>query len=579
MTRCGRSFDGVASARHNRRVPAERPISPLIVTELYDSGDPAFLATLLAYRGEYKPLLGLIERWKKDRRAWATRARREFVLSRTIQPNARVVFKRLLKQAEADRDHELMSAVLVASDRLIRRKRTKRYTYFRAGTQVTEVLTLPPCSSNLFPTAATNHHVRRRAWRYFRRLGFADPGTYRTSIARALVLFTDDDVRKGENLLDNWGLMHACFGKSDQIAFSPRHANLAKNGSLAAMSAAPMFERHWSAAEAVGTLLSIVLDAQCRTVRVWAIQLLKRHHASSLAKIDPAVLIRLIEHADADVAAFAAELLLNAHAVSAFPMSTWMSLLAVRNPMVVASIVDAFRKHVQFDRVTLEQAIDLAIRAAVPVARLGLEIVQAREIRTGADREQIARLAFAQSAAVAGDIARFAVPILNGRGAYDLDALTRFFDSRLLTMRTGAFAALADDSPATMDPAFWSRLFESPYDDVRAQLVSRLKSRTIPGADGAALTSLWASVLLNIHRGGRAKLSALKQISEHVVRVPADAERLLPVLVIAIRSVRPPEARHGLAALVIALEAHPELAGRVRSALPELRLDPIGGAA
>ena len=54
--------------------------------------------------------------------------------------------------------------------------------------------------------------------------------------------------------------------------------------------------------------------------------------------------------------------------------------------------------------------------------------------------------------------------------------------------------------------------WESPYDDVRAFLVDRLKAReTLPGADADALAHLWRTVLLNIHRGGRAKVSALKQ--------------------------------------------------------------------
>jgi hypothetical protein len=83
-------------------------------------------------------------------------------------------------------------------------------------------------------------------------------------------------------------------------------------------------------------------------------------------------------------------------------------------------------------------------------------------------------------------------------------------------------------------------------------------------------------VLLNIHRGGRAKLSALRQISDRILREPQNAKTLLPVLAIAIRSVRPPEARHGLAAIVTAVDRLPNLADEVKRELPELELNIAG---
>ncbi len=87
---------------------------------------------------------------------------------------------------------------------------------------------------------------------------------------------------------------------------------------------------------------------------------------------------------------------------------------------------------------------------------------------------------------------------------------------------------------------------------------------------------MWSSVLLGIHRGGRKKLIALRQISRAAVDDPAQAEVLLPVLAVAIRSVRPPEARAGLAAVVTLVEARPELAEQVALRLPELQLQPDG---
>jgi hypothetical protein len=560
-----------------RFVPADRPVSSLVLAELYDSGDAAFLDLILQHRGSFKPLLGLIEKWKKDPRPWARRLKIQFVFSGQWQGDRRVVFKRLFKQAWADGDHELMGVFLVALDRCIRRKRVKRYAYSAGVIETSEVLRVAPQHEPGFSTP-TKHYLRRRAWRYFRRLGFKDAAVYRAAMADALVRYLDDHMRAGENLLDNWGLMHACFGKSPQITFNARHTNLSTTGRLSDMQAAPMFERHWAAAEGFTILLDILLRALSRPVRVWAIQLLKRLHADALPKIDPETLLKLIDHTDVDVASFAAELLSNATTVSSFPMTTWMRLLATRNPTVVATIVEAFRKHVSLERVTTVQAVELAILPAAAVATLGLEILQGRTVRP-AERGELARLAQAKSAAMGREIAAFALSRLNVAGAYQVDEVVAFFDSGMRSVRQGAFSALSDQSPADVDPALWAKLFESPYDDVRMEMVNRLKARvTLPGASAESLAWLWQSVLLNVHRGGRAKLSALREISDRVMREPQSATTLLPVLVLAIRSVRAPEARHSLAALVTAIDHLPALEAEVKRALPEMQLDPAGAA-
>lgn len=559
-------------------MPGERPISSLVLAELYDSGNASFIDLLLRRKSNLKPYVGLIEKWKKDKRAWARRLKLDFVLRRDLGPEARLIFKRLFKQAWADRDHELMGACMVASDCMLRRKRVKQYRYVNRQVEFTETLKLPQRRPRLF-SGSTTHYLRRRAWRYFRRLGFSAPDQYVPAVAEALVRYTDNDMRMGENLLDNWALMHACFGKSPAIVFNARHTNLSTESGLSQLSAAPMFERLWAKPESMPALLDVLLRAQCRPVRIWAIQLLRRLHESSLARIDGAMLLKLIDHTDADVAAFAADLLGNAQTVSSFPMTTWMDLLATRSPTVVAVIVEAFRKHVSFDRLTNAQAIELTTRIAVPVARLGLEVLGGKTLRSDTDLHALAKLAGAQCSAVAAEIARFALSRLNVPRVYDLAEIIAFFDSRILTMRQGAFVALTGQTPADTDPAFWARLFESPYDDVRIEFVAGLKARgDLPGASAHNLALLWQRVLLNIHRGGRAKLSALRQISDRITAQPQTASTLLPVLAVAIRSVRAPEARHGLAAVISAVEAIPSLADSVRQYLPELQLDLAGAA-
>jgi hypothetical protein len=215
----------------------------------------------------------------------------------------------------------------------------------------------------------------------------------------------------------------------------------------------------------------------------------------------------------------------------------------------------------------------------VPVATLGLEILNSKTIRAASEHEELAKLCLAKCAAIGKQIAQFALARLNVPGVYQVDEIVSFFDSGVRSVREGAFEALIAQSPADVDPAFWAKLFESPYDDVRAEMVNRLKTRvTLPGASAESLAFLWQNVLLNIHRGGRAKLTALKQISDRVVREPNQGATLLPVLVIAIRSVRAPEARHGLAAIVSAIERVPSLEADVKRQLPELQFDLSGAA-
>ena len=126
----------------------------------------------------------------------------------------------------------------------------------------------------------------------------------------------------------------------------------------------------------------------------------------------------------------------------------------------------------------------------------------------------------------------------------------------------------------------WSRLTETPFDDLRLRLVDQLERRSkLPGANSGELSFLWCTVLLGVHRGGRQKAKAVRQVGAAIQRDPARTEQLLPVLAVAIRSVRQPEARAGLMALVAAVEARPELAELVKHHLPELELSPAEAAA
>jgi hypothetical protein len=273
------------------------------------------------------------------------------------------------------------------------------------------------------------------------------------------------------------------------------------------------------------------------------------------------------------VQAFAAEMLEKSTTLGKLDLATWLKLLQTRNLAALETIARLMEQHVTPDRLTLEQMVELANAAPVPVARLGLRFLRSRRIESAADRTTISRLSSARSAGVAEEITTWALSILGAAENYDVDAVSRFFDSLLQPARDAAWAWLTPQSPGYNDPALWSRLIETPYDDLRFHVVGELQRRaSLPGTSITQITLIWTTVLLNIHRGGRSKLAALKQISRAIVDDPERAEPLLPVLAVAIRSVRMPEVRTGLSAVVAAVERHPPLAEAVAKHLPEMQL-------
>jgi hypothetical protein len=92
----------------------------------------------------------------------------------------------------------------------------------------------------------------------------------------------------------------------------------------------------------------------------------------------------------------------------------------------------------------------------------------------------------------------------------------------------------------------------------------------------ALVRQLWATILLNVVRGGRRKPAAIGQVLGRLTGRPEEAGELLPVLAAAVRSIRGPEFRAGLTGLVRVVARRPELADAVRAAFPELDLRPAG---
>jgi hypothetical protein len=597
-------------------------VSTLLVDEAFATQDERFVDYVRQVAAP-KYLAGLADRWKRDARPWAREQIIKYLALPMDRPGHHPVVKRLFKEAEAKRDDGLVAEFVVAFDRLVRRERGRRYHYNYQTRQLTqeEVLVSPrnqilaspksrqgrdlrtgerivhpsrlnvPKNGRLF-SYATRAYLRRRAWRYFRRMGFQSPATYTQSVAGVLAKYRDEDFAAGENILDNWSLMNIAFRHSPVLDFSPARVEVADSHSLAELAAAPKFEELWKQSDTAAVLLKLLTAAQSRLVRVWAMQLIKRHHAQSMQQITAEQLLALLDHDDEEVQQFAANLLETLTAIDTWPIETWLRLLETRSVTALATICQVMERRVRPERLDVAQCALLACARATPVARLGLAWLKGRRIDVERDRATVVELAGARCEAVGLEIAEFALSILGNETNYRTDDVVAFFDSLNAAVRRGAWLWLTPQSAGYGDAALWSRLTETPFDDVRIRLVEELNKRvagapvggaTVGGAAAGGplarhdFTHVWTTVLLGVHRGNRAKLQALRQISQTIAERPDEAERLVPVLAVAIRSVRLPEARAGLAGILSAVTSRPELEPMLARWIPELRLTQAPG--
>jgi hypothetical protein len=425
----------------------------------------------------------------------------------------------------------------------------------------------------------TRNYLRRRTWRYFRQLGKQQPERYVPALVEALKLYTDEDVADGLALLDNWGLIHVLFHRCPAVIAKPSGWVLVPDRSLAELTPAPIYEQLWLAAPR--SLLDLLRNSRCRPVRQWAIHLIRRDPAAVLKHLPLDELLDLLMHADDEVVILAGEALERVPGLDLVPLPRWFALLDSPNATALDIICGLMAGHVRPEQVSFADVVRLASSRPVPVARLGLRWLQVKIPQTEADCLALLSLAEAQAEPVRGEILRWARRSLSASPYFRPEWVLEYLDSRQEDVRTEGWAWLLDEPRARDNVMLWRRLLESPYDDVRLKLVADLERRV--AGNGQALTErvaldpvlvrfLWASVLLNIHRGNRHKPPVVGQLVRRLEHRPEDAKDLLPILSVALRSLRGPEWRAGLAGVVQVIERRPQLGPEVIALFPELRM-------
>lgn len=562
--------------------------STLLLDELFHGGDGSrFLDEVLGCHGHQK-LTTLAEPWIADARPEMRRALLEYVDDGCDRWFHRGLVKHLFKAAERNQDDELMAHFMVAFDRLTRRYAVERTTYERGAFGKVTVL----CSDPLVParshdeapaakqrhaetprfSRATRRYLARRAFRYFRTIGRTDRARYGRAMRLALPLYQDQHLDTPVRILDSWALVHVLYAWSPVLHRVPTGINVAKGRSLAELSPAPYFKDAWQGV--LLDLLEMLAAARSRTVRVWTIAWLETHHATDLDAIDVNAIRPLLLSMDPDVARFGSKWFRRAQGLATLAVADWLELLRTENLDVAPVVVEAFEKNVSPKRLSLVQIVDLTGARIAAIGELGLrwakDAVRASAKAVSAqDLTTLARIASAPVEQVRTDGARWLLEILDAAPEKRPEHLRDLFDSRFADVR-----ALAKDyleARKVADVPLWFALLESPFDDVRALVVKHAESWQAQAGIGE-IEHLALTVLLAVHRGAGAKQSMLRHMADRAAGRPDEAERLLSVLAIALRSVRPAERVGALAALARAAIEHEPLRAAVSRHIPELSI-------
>jgi hypothetical protein len=551
--------------------PAEPPASWLAAETFYDAADDRFVTEVVRITQGAK-LAGFAPAWYGDPRPYARRMLLAYIDDGCDRAGHRGLVKRLFKLAEKAGDDEAMTHFMVAFDTFGRRLlvKPKAWEELRLVGDPLVPLRLvhngrKPIESTVF-SRVTRRYLARRSYRYFRRYAYTDPTRYGRHMRDALALYRDEALSSPAQLLDAWGLMHALYAWSEAIVRGSQGVVLRDGKSLADLLPAPHFPEAWRGV--FRELFELLVTSKARSVRAWLLVWIRAHYAIELAALPFAEVKLLLQSQHEELQLLGAQLLLDVRGAQALPIGEWLELLDLENLDVIKAVCDAVVKHVSPARITLEQAIALACAKTAPVAQLGLQWAKTKPITTLADLAAIAKLAKAGVAIVRADGTAWATQIITTHAKATPEHLRDLCDAPHADARASALTA-AERLPELATPALWFALTESPYEDVRKVVVANA-AKWRAEAPKATLRHVWSSAMLDVHRGSTTKRRVPRQIAERIASHPDEAADLLPILRLALRSVRPAERAGAIAALARALHADAELRALAHEIIPEL---------
>jgi len=580
--------------------------SSLLMDEYFTSGDERLLGEILTATDAGK-LGSLCDKLFDDPRPFARNVLLRYVDDGCARSTHRVFVKRLLKKAEAKGDDELLAHFAVAFDRLMPRTLKTRWRYdYRTRQSYTEQELLEPRhiprrfhgelskmtggqvrpadsvlrSWNGF-TRSTRRYLQRRVLRYLRRLR-QDEARFRKAAALTLSLYKDEHLATPTALIDAWSFVHLCYRGSDVLVRQPYGIRIAEGRSLAELKPAPLNATAWHGG--LDELFALLTDAHARPVRTWTIALLEQLDAAGHLKLSQVTVTRLkslLKSAHPEVQAFSARLLPKAEGLSKLPIADWLELLRIDHPEALPLLCEAVVKHVHRERLTLPQCVELARARPAPVAELGFKWVLERP-PVGVDGiKALLPLAKGECPSVRAKAAAYLASRLRDEDAAPPELARELLDSKYADVRAEALGLMEKVSRFADATELWMAMSETPYADVREKLLASMEKRaSLYGPK--TLDRLWATTLLSVHRGSRAKRLAALQVAERLAalmsapdtaqQAPLERKSLLKLMSHVLRSIRGTERIAALAALSKACWAEPRLRAAVEEAVPELKL-------
>ena len=415
----------------------------------------------------------------------------------------------------------------------------------------------------------TRQWLQRAALRYFRRLGFRDPARFGKAARAALLLYEDAHLERPEQLVDAWGLAHLLYHGSPVLVRTPRGVRVAEGSVLSELEPAPMHPNVWL--ECFDELTAMLAAARSLIVRRWLVAWLKKRYESELRAPDIRKIKRLLWSPHPDVQTFAAGLLERAQGLETLPIVEWLSLLDIDNPSAIQIICDQVSRHVAPDRLELAACVDLACARPAPVAALGLRWAKSKPVD---DRDALTialRLVEARAPNVLEEASEWLAELVARPSMGTVDHVIGLLDAKQPIARAAGLRVMANEKRFADDVTLWAALAESPYPNVRAFLVQHLAQR-IEDLPEAGVKRVWAATLLGVSSGNRTKRLVLRQLADRVVKQTDRASELLPLLAIALRSVRETERRGALVAIAKAAFLQPALRAPLAEHIPELVL-------
>ncbi|MCE9561857.1 MAG: hypothetical protein K8U57_07365 [Planctomycetes bacterium] len=564
---------------------------------LFQTGSPEFVEAV-RQRVNAVGLALFAEAWYKDPRIEARRLLFNYLERPLNAARHEPLVKRLFKLADNAGDDAVMARFLVGFDRTIRRKRgtTTQWDYRTRTNERIEIIYTPADTTlsrddrfylgswfvqnrekftrgKFLFSVPTRQYLRRRAWRYFRKLGKNKPERYISAVCTALKLYTDADVPDGLGLLDNWGLVHVLFHHSQALASTATGWFVSETGTLPQLQPDPMYRALWL--KSPEPIFDLLVNGKCRPVCLWAAKMLRQHFPNRLSLLSLDELLDWVVSDNSVLNDLAIEALERAGGFEKIPVERWLQLVDRAKPDLLDRICEMVARAVKPEQVSFVEAVRLAMQRPVPLARLGVAFLAGKKPTNAAEVQSLFGFREAQADPLRAELVQWACKVLSERPEFQPQWVLEFLDGRHEDVREVGWEWLQTEPRAREDVGVWQKMLESPYDNIRLRLIGILEERAKERTGLAKFSMdhvrfLWATVLLNISRGSRAKPFVIRQIMERIAANPDEAGDLLPIIAVALRSSRGPEFRAGLAGVAAFVERNPTRKGLVEAVFPEL---------